>query len=263
MGIGTGAESTHAPSRIEIDLGTARVPIDAVSLEDAVSWVIQSPRSDWQVLVTPNLHHLRIVRRSSRLAERYAAAALSLPDGWPVAWLATRVSGRRVERVTGADLFQTLIERDGEGIPLVLVGGTPGAELDDLFGRLRRLGWQLWTESAPRTELDDPHLRSDLVARIADAGCGGVVVIGVGTPRQEELASEIAVLQGRGAILCLGMSINFSSGAARRAPNAVRFLHLEWLYRASTEPRRLLMRYVKDSLILQSLIRLNPRRRLP
>lgn len=256
-----GADGSRAPTRVTIQLGRAVVPIDIVSMDYAISWIMDNRRDRWEVMVTPNLHHLRVVRSSPDMAERYTDAALSLADGWPVAWLASRVAGRPVERVVGEIVFGNLVERPGEGTRLVLVGGTPGPELDAFLHRCRQLGWYVSSEPAPRAELVDPALRAELVTRIAQAGSGGIVVIGVGAPRQEELAYEISALPGSGAVLCLGNSINFSSGVARATPPFFQALGLEWAYRSIQEPIRLLPRYAKDSLVLPFLMRENPRRR--
>ena len=249
------------PTRVEINLKTAVVPVDLMSLDSAIAWVMHNQREEWATVVTPNLHLLRQVRDSPSLSRLYSGAALSLPDGWPVAWLASRMSGKPVSRVAGADFFQSVIEQSGEGKPLVLVGGTPGPQLDDLYSRCRRAGWRVSGEAAPRDEVMAPSTRSELVARIAGAGSGGVIVLGIGSPQKEELAEEIAALPGRGAVLCLGMSINFSAGVVDRAPRYVQNLGLEWLYRALSEPRRLLFRYLLDAVALPSLAILNRRRR--
>ncbi|MAS07643.1 MAG: hypothetical protein CL534_23530 [Ahrensia sp.] len=252
-------DDLRVPRRVTIELGAAVVPVDDVSLDYAVSWTVYKHRDDWEVLVTPNLHHLRVVRGAPSAAEPYSAAGLSLADGWPVAWLASRVAGRRVDRVIGAELFQKVIEQTVTKKPLVLIGGTPSPGLEALFHRCRNRGWSVSSEPAPRSELVDPTSRAALVSRVARAGSGGIVVIGVGAPLQESIACEIAKMPGSGAILCLGMSINFSSGVARRAPRIVQSFRLEWAYRALQEPRRLFKRYAQDLLALPHFIRANPR----
>lgn len=259
---GNADEFSHVPTRVTIELGRAAVPIDIVSMDQVIPWIQSKRRSCWEVMVTPNLHHLRVVRNAPDIANRYSDAALSLADGWPVAWLASRVSGRRVDRVVGENVFEKLIEQPGNGCPLVLVGGTPGQHLDGLLARCRRLGWDTSSEPAPRSELVDPAMRAELVSRVARSGSGGVIVLGVGAPRQEQLAAEISARPGSGAVLCLGMSINFSSGVARGTPKLIQNLGLEWAYRASQEPRRLLARYAMDSTVLPSLLLRNPRRRV-
>ncbi len=256
----TKVNDSDLPKRVAISLGRAAIPIDIVSLNHTVSWITGGHRDRWDVMVTPNLHHLRVLLRSPHLAEHYNGAALSIPDGWPVAWLASRLAGGRVERIAGQIVFQRLIDQPGKGVRLVLVGGTPGSELDALVDSCHRGGWQVSRERAPRAELTDPDLRAELVTRIASVGSGGIVVLGVGMPRQEELATEIAARPGAGTILCLGMSINFGSGAARPAPQVVQAMGLEWAFRVLQEPRRLFLRYARDSLVLPALLRLNRRR---
>lgn len=248
------------PSRIDIDVGAAKVPVDAVQLDAVLDWAIRSRRSScWKVVVTPNLHHLRMVREAPDLAQRYSDAALSLADGWPVAWLASRASGIRVRRVAGSDLFEAIIGSRVDGVPLVLVGGTPGVPMSSLEDSCRQRGWRVTRELAPRDELVDDCRRAELLTRIARAGDQGVIVFGVGTPRQEQLAVELAAESGGGVALCLGMSINFSAGVVRRAPYLVQAIGFEWLFRALTEPRRLLLRYVGDLRALCFFIRRNPR----
>jgi len=44
--------------------------------------------------------------------------------------------------------------------------------------------------------------------------------------------------------LCVGASLAFLTGQLRRAPRAMQVLHLEWLFRLLSEPRRLWRRYV-------------------
>jgi len=51
----------------------------------------------------------------------------------------------------------------------------------------------------------------------------------------------------------VGALLDFLSGNARRAPEWVRRVRLEWLYRLGREPRRLLKRYSWDLLVFFSL----------
>lgn len=245
--------------RVLVNVREAEVPIHAVTMENAVSWILGGGRREWEVVVTPNLHHLRLAGEKPYLSKYYADAALSLPDGWPVAWLASRRAGFPIERVAGADLFRTLVARDGGGRILVLVGGAAGKELDSLCVRCRSNNWRVVCEPAPPLELADRNKRELLLRRVAEEGCGGIVVVGVGSPKQEELAYELARMPGRGTVLCLGMSINFASGAVPRAPKLVSRVGLEWVFRALSEPRRLFGRYLADLGALYPLTRANPR----
>jgi exopolysaccharide biosynthesis WecB/TagA/CpsF family protein len=69
--------------------------------------------------------------------------------------------------------------------------------------------------------------------------------IGVGSPQQELLARELKQRdRARGLALCIGASINFLTGAERRAPRWMQVTNLEWLYRLLQDPGRLAKRYL-------------------
>ncbi|WP_369280200.1 WecB/TagA/CpsF family glycosyltransferase [Gordonia alkanivorans] len=219
-----------------------------------VADTIRSTRPDiWSPVITPNLHILRVASFDGALENALACAAILLPDGWPVAWLLSRATGWKVERATGADLLERLLDTPGIGQKLVLVGGSSAESLRVVADRARSVGWIVDEEPAPPSEVNDLHARRLLVERLSVYGDGGIVVLGLGAPKQELLAGEIAARPGGGWILCVGMAINFSAGTHNRAPILVQKARLEWLYRVAQEPRRLLKRYARDAVYLAKL----------
>jgi N-acetylglucosaminyldiphosphoundecaprenol N-acetyl-beta-D-mannosaminyltransferase len=67
----------------------------------------------------------------------------------------------------------------------------------------------------------------------------------MGMPKQERLARRLRLeLPHAPAIVCGGAILDFMSGNVERAPQPMRRLGLEWLYRLCREPRRLFRRYV-------------------
>jgi exopolysaccharide biosynthesis WecB/TagA/CpsF family protein len=64
-------------------------------------------------------------------------------------------------------------------------------------------------------------------------------------PQQEMIAHAIAAQSGaRGTALCIGASIDFLTGRARRAPRWMQRLSIEWLHRLLSDPARLWRRYL-------------------
>lgn len=75
-----------------------------------------------------------------------------------------------------------------------------------------------------------------------------LIILGMGMPKQEKVASFIACrLNYPCIIVCGGAIIDFIGGKVSRAPKIFRMLGFEWVYRLLLEPRRLFSRYVKGN----------------
>jgi len=237
-----------ATDSVSIRIRGEQMPFARKTLQEVGDEITQRDSDGWRIVITPNLHHIYLMRQDKSLVDLYTSADLLLPDGWPVAWMLSRASGMDVDRIAGSDLLELLLETDGQSRPLVLVGGEDHDALAAVGERARRSSWKVYEEPAPRSEVDDPELRQALIARVASSGTGGLVVLGLGAPKQERIAHEIRAEGGSGQILCLGMAINFSAGRYRRSPLWMQRAGLEWVHRIATEPRRLLPRYARDAM---------------
>ncbi|TDF84108.1 WecB/TagA/CpsF family glycosyltransferase [Pseudomonas sp. H9] len=71
-----------------------------------------------------------------------------------------------------------------------------------------------------------------------------LIVLGMGMPKQEAIAAQLAAQGGPCLIVCGGAVLDFLGGKVTRAPRWLRRLGGEWLFRLLKEPRRLFMRYV-------------------
>ena len=72
-----------------------------------------------------------------------------------------------------------------------------------------------------------------------------LIVLGMGMPRQEEVAAALrSTLNYPCLIVCGGAIIDFWAGKTPRAPLWVRRVGMEWGFRLVMEPRRLFQRYV-------------------
>ena len=91
-----------------------------------------------------------------------------------------------------------------------------------------------------------------------------LVFLAVGRPQQEILASRIADHpQARGVGLCVRASIDFLTGAQRRAPVWVREVGLEWCYRLLSDPQRFARRYLLESPQIFYFVYLERKKNMP
>lgn len=241
--------------------GGTLVPIHIVTMAQAIEEIMDASTEDRSYVVTPNLYHMRLIDEGQVSPSVYQGARLSLADGWPVAKIASRRSRQLVSRVAGSDLLEQLLKTPGQGRPLAFVGGTSPESVRPLLERSMLSGWRPFHDPAPVEVMADPSSRRDSLRAVSHLADGGVIVLGLGAPKQENFAREMLEFGGTGVILCLGMSINFSSGEVKRAGKFSQVLRAEWLHRMLREPKRLGPRYLADGRFYLRFLRNNKRAR--
>lgn len=73
-----------------------------------------------------------------------------------------------------------------------------------------------------------------------------VIILCMGMPKQEHVATELLKHHPDLLVICGGGWADFYSGTKKRAPEWVRKLSMEWIYRLLLEPKRLGKRYSVD-----------------
>lgn len=162
-------------------------------------------------------------------------ADLVTADGAGVVW-ALRRTGRTATRVSGADLALRLVERSGpESFDVVFVGARPGVA-DEAAQHLRKR-FPDCRIVATRHGFFGPDEDTAVAAEIAVLR-PGLVLVGMGIPRQERFIAAALPLWGGCAAMGVGGSFDVYSGRVRRAPQWVQTLKMEWLWRTLSNPRK-------------------------
>jgi len=74
-----------------------------------------------------------------------------------------------------------------------------------------------------------------------------VLIIGLGSPKQEKWIYKNKDKLKFGIAMCLGATIDFAAGIKKMPPEFIKNLGLGWLWRLISEPKRLWKRYlIKD-----------------
>jgi N-acetylglucosaminyldiphosphoundecaprenol N-acetyl-beta-D-mannosaminyltransferase len=234
--------SAAPQARAEEPFRFGRLRLDAYSLEDAARWILdRAAAGEPALVVTPNIHHLRLAGHDEVFARILESAELSAADGAPLI-LAARLSRRPLpERVAGIDLVGRILAGD-QRLRLAVLGGPPGTA-EALAEAVRGRHDVVLVDPLTPGTWESDVARSQLAGRLAAAG-PNLVLIGIGAPRQEELADELRQA-ARGPIICCGAAIEVLAGMRPRAPRALQRVGLEWVFRASLEPKRLIPRYFR------------------
>jgi beta-1,4-glucosyltransferase len=178
---------------------------------------------------------------------RYLIPRIAFPpvmiinDGIGLELAAWMMHGRGFrENLNGSDFFPRFCRASPRPMKFFLLGSRPGVGARAALEMESRLGQQVVGVCDGYAEFKAAG--AGLPAMINASGAE-VVLVAFGNPLQEQWildhceAIDAPVMMGVGALL------DFLSGSARRAPPWVRSLRLEWLYRLSREPGRLLRRY--------------------
>lgn len=187
--------------------------------------------------VTPNPEILMKLRKDPALRHAVRAADLILPDGVGVIY-ASRLIGKPIRnRIPGVDFASALMEklavRQGS---VYLLGAKPGVA----------------EAAAQNLKRDHPGIRiaglhhgyfssedeGTIVTQLRDTS-PDLLLVCLGAPRQELWMAKYARQLPVGLMIGLGGALDVYAGRVSRAPEVLRRLGLEWLYRLLQQPKRI------------------------
>jgi N-acetylglucosaminyldiphosphoundecaprenol N-acetyl-beta-D-mannosaminyltransferase len=186
--------------------------------------------------------------RSPALRELFISADLIHADGMPLVF-ASRIKGRHPlpERVATTDLFHDVARlAEKTGTSFYLLGASApviertAARVRAMYPGLKIAGYRngYWT----------PDEEDDVIAEINDTA-PDILWVGMGVPREIMFSVQNrSKLTNVGLIKTSGGLFDFLSGKSSRAPEWMQAAGLEWFYRLSLEPRRLIRRYASTNL---------------
>lgn len=170
---------------------------------------------------------------------------LVVADGQPVRWALNHLhsAGLR-KRVYGPNLMVSVLARaEQEKLPVYLYGSSPDVLSLLSTNLLQRFPKLIIAGASPSTfGRITPEHADRIGAQIRESGAQ-IVFVGLGCPRQEVWAYEFRH-RIKVPILAVGAAFPFLAGTLRQAPQWMQDRGLEWLFRLSTEPRRLWRRYL-------------------
>ena len=188
------------------------------------------------VLGFVNAHAMNLVVRDGACHQALSAADVLLRDGSGMAILYRRLGLEPGLNMNGTDFIPRLLAAyRGRRVAF---WGTRQPYLDQAVQR------SVAMFGVVPVSVHDGFASVDTYLQLAREQQPELIVLGMGMPRQEVVAARLAATGGPCLIVCGGAILDFLGGKVSRAPEWLRRLGGEWLYRLLREPKRLFMRYV-------------------
>jgi N-acetylglucosaminyldiphosphoundecaprenol N-acetyl-beta-D-mannosaminyltransferase len=222
--------------------------VDATSYEDATRQIITWARlSQSRYVCIAAVNNVMEAHDDASYMRVMNRADLVTPDGMPLVWGLRWLGVEGPTRVYGPDLTPTVLDTASrQGLAVGFYGGAPDV-LNALVAEVRRRWPDLkiaYAYSPPYRELTSEE--DGQIVQAIDASGVKILFVGLGCPRQETwMASHRGRL--RAVMVGVGAAFDFLAGTKRQAPRSLQKAGLEWLFRLTTEPRRLSRRYLRQN----------------
>lgn len=199
--------------------------IDTFTFDEALQYAEKGQ------VVTINPEMILSARRNADFAEIINSAELVIPDGIGVQ-LGLKILGHNVRRIAGIEFGRKLIDKFASQ-PTAFVGAKP----EIIQKAVENLKKEVPNLNA--VYVQDGYFKDD--DRVLDeltAANPKLVLVALGSPKQEIFISKAKNLLPNALFIGLGGSFDVWSGVVERAPEIWQKLGLEWLYRTVKEPKR-------------------------
>jgi N-acetylglucosaminyldiphosphoundecaprenol N-acetyl-beta-D-mannosaminyltransferase len=208
-----------------------------------------------------NAHVVNQSRTSLELRDALGSADLVYCDGYGVRVAARSLSLEVPHRMTGADWvwgLAALCEMAGHS--LYLLGSEPPVARQ-AADRLARWYPRLNVAGTHHGyfELGSPH--EERVLEDIDARRPDIVLVGMGTPKQELWIERHAERVPASVLWSVGALLDYVSGRTPRAPRWLADNGAEWIFRLALEPQRMWRRYLLGNPAFLARVMAEARRR--
>lgn len=241
---------------VQRDFRVDGISINVHSMPQAVSTIAAAAENGHGFCVfTLNLDHCNKLRSDPKFYAAYKRARFVTADGFPIVLLG-RLNGVPVRRTTGADLLEPLsAEALQRRLPVFLLGPSQSVIARATSELRRRIGdLDVVGTYAPGANFDADSFDADVaMERIRQSGAR-LCFVALGAPRQEIFAARCLERVPGVGFVCVGAALDFLAGTQVRAPRFFQKHGLEWLWRLSSNPQRLAVRYLRCAAVIPRLL---------
>lgn len=222
--------------------------INVTDMDKTISYITQNLEElKGNYICVSNVHTTVMAFRNKEYRRVQNSAAMALPDGQPLS-IVSRLRGyTQAKRVPGPDLMPAILNlSQKKGYTHYFYGST-----DHTLERLKKTLLEKYPElriagmyAPPFRELTREE-DDEAVQRINDSRAD-FVWVALGAPKQEKWMYDHRNRVG-GLMIGVGAAFDFIAGTVKRAPMWMQRFCLEWVFRITQDPGRMLPRYLNTN----------------
>lgn len=226
--------------RVDI-LGT---PIDNMTMQQTLNLIEGAIEKNQRVSHTVvNAGKIVLMSQDAQLKESVITADIINADGQGVVWASRFLGKPLVERVTGIDLMDNLVELAHRNKYKIFFFGAKDVVLDKVIEHYASK-YSYNIIAGYRNGYFKKTDERAIAQQIADSGAQ-MLFVAITSPLKEKFLYENRdLLQSVNFTMGVGGSFDVMAGFVKRAPVWMQNSGLEWLYRVYQEPKRMFKRYL-------------------
>ena len=232
--------------------------IDNLTMDEAIEEIERLIRRDCcSYVVTPNLDHIVIMETDNEFAEIYQKADLVVADGKPLIWISKILKNPIKEKISVSDLFPKMCELCAKkGYSIFILGAAEGVA-DKAAKNLisKNPGLRIVGTYSPSLGFEKNSTELENIKNIITSAKPDILAVSLGSPKGEKFVYKHLKEYGIPLGISIGATIDFEAGNVKRAPKWMANHGLEWLFRITQDPQRLIKRYWNDAIKIIPVIR--------
>ena len=232
--------------------------IDNITMTEAVDEIDRLiQRKCCSYVVTPNLDHIVILENDKEFAEIYKNADLIVADGKPLIWISRYLGNPIKEKISGSDLFPKVCEMAAlKNYSIFILGAAEGVAAKAAINlRSKFIGLNICGTYSPpigfEKDMDELYKIYNLIKQANP----DILAVSLGSPKGEKFIYNHLEEYGVPLSISIGATIDFEAGNVKRAPKWMADNGLEWFFRITQDPKRLVKRYWNDVIKIVPIIR--------
>jgi N-acetylglucosaminyldiphosphoundecaprenol N-acetyl-beta-D-mannosaminyltransferase len=219
------------------------IPIVNTTMSEAIDWIIDRAKNNIKshiAFVNPDCLNISYIHHTYK--KILISAERVLPDGIGI-HVGCRMLGVSLKaNINGTDLFPRLCEKIAErNVSLFLLGARPGIA-EQVANKMQQLHPGLCIAGTHHGYFDQASEKN--VIRNINSSKAEILLVAFGAPKQELWLAEHREQITAPILIGVGGLFDFYSDRIPRAPQWIREIGMEWVWRLLQEPGRMWRRYI-------------------